>query len=158
MNSFKSEAKKAETAPRAKTEEEQFRTMIDEKKGNSIFFGDKVVFKHLDSKHYMYGSFDCAQSGIGAFKIDLRKELSEKLVFQLFSYRTYEKDGDEISLDAPLKIYHFETQCYLSYEPEPIFLDRDSAKLAAEDREVYDEYNMSCPQPSLRVFNALKSE
>ena len=47
--------------------------MIDEKRGNPIFFGDKVVFKHLDSKHFISGSFDCAQSGIGAFRIDLRR-------------------------------------------------------------------------------------
>ena len=73
------------------------------------------MFKHLDSQYYMYGSFDCAKSGIGAFKIELRNELSEKIIFQLMSYRTYEKDSDEISLDAPLRIYHCETQCYLSY-------------------------------------------
>jgi len=54
----------------------------------------------------MYGSFDCARSGIGAFRLDLRPELSEKLIFQLKSFRTYEKDGDSISLDAPLKVYH----------------------------------------------------
>lgn len=80
--------------PRAKTEQEQFKAIITDKKGKEINFGDKVVFKHLDSQYYMYGSFDCAKSGIGAFKLELRNELSEKIIFQLMSYRTYEKDSD----------------------------------------------------------------
>lgn len=69
MNSQKVEAKKAESAPRAKTEEEQFKAMCVDKRGNGISFGEKVIFRHLDSQYYMYGSFDCASSGIGAFKI-----------------------------------------------------------------------------------------
>ena len=69
MNSQKVEAKKAESAPRAKTEEEQFKTIINEKRSNNISFGDRVVFRHVDSQYYIYGSFDCATSGIGAFKI-----------------------------------------------------------------------------------------
>lgn len=89
--------------------------MISEKRGKYISFGDKVVFKHVDSQYYMSGSIDCASSGIGAFKIKLRKELSEKNVFMLRSYRTYEKEGDEISINAPFRIYHCETQCYVSY-------------------------------------------
>lgn len=115
MNSQKVEAKKAESAPRAKTEEEQFKAIVREKRGKNISFGDKVIFRHFDSQYYIYGSFDCATSGIGAFKIDLKKELSEKIIFQLVAHRTYEKDGDKISLSAPFKIYHCETKCYLSY-------------------------------------------
>ena len=124
MNSQKSEAKRAENAPRAKTEEEQFKAVIQDKRGKNISFGDKVIFRHVDSQYYIYGSFDCASSGIGAFKIDLRKELSEKIIFQLYAHRTYEKEGDKMSLSAPFKIYHCETQCYLSYCPEELFLDR----------------------------------
>jgi hypothetical protein len=69
MNSQKVEAKKAESAPRAKTEEEQFKAMCLDKRGKGISFGEKVIFRHLDSQYYIYGSFDCASSGIGAFKI-----------------------------------------------------------------------------------------
>lgn len=69
MNSQKVEAKKKECAPRAKTEEEQFKAIITLKRGKNISFGDRVVFRHVDSQYYMYGSFDCATSGIGAFKI-----------------------------------------------------------------------------------------
>jgi hypothetical protein len=97
---------------------------VREKRGKNISFGDKVIFRHFDSQYYIYGSFDCATSGIGAFKIDLKKELSEKIIFQLVAHRTYEKEGDKISLSAPFKIYHCETQCYLSYCFEELFLDR----------------------------------
>lgn len=76
MNSQKVEAKKAESKPRAKTEEEQFKAIITEKRGKNIAFGDKVIFRHVDSQYYINGSFDCASSGIGAFKIELKKELS----------------------------------------------------------------------------------
>ncbi len=99
-----------------------------EKRGKNISFGDKVIFRHFDSQYYIYGSFDCATSGIGAFKIDLKKELSEKIIFQLVAHRTYEKEGDKISLSAPFKIYHCETQCYLSYCFEELFLDRGVAR------------------------------
>lgn len=129
MNSQKSEAKKAESLARSKTEEERFKTMIADKRGNNISFSDKVIFRHLDSQHYLYGSFDCAASGIGAFKIELRKELSEKIVFKLIAYRTYEKEGDEISVLAPFKIYHCETQCYLSYCMERLILDSNDGPI-----------------------------
>lgn len=43
--------------------------MCADKRGNNISFGEKVIFRHLDSQYYMYGSFDCASSGMGAFKI-----------------------------------------------------------------------------------------
>lgn len=162
MNSIKDPTKRAESLPRAKTEQEQFKALIEEKRGKPIFFGDKVVFKHLDSKHFIYGSFDCAQSGIGAFKIDLREELSEKLVFQLLSYRTYEKDGDDISIDAPLKIYHFETQCYLSYCMEPIFLDiNNQIAPSISPTEFVDYSNERRPKyitPQLRLFYQKKEE
>jgi len=42
---------------------------MTEKRGKVISFGDKVIFRHVDSQYYIYGSFDCAVSGIGAFKI-----------------------------------------------------------------------------------------
>ena len=45
------------------------------------------------------------------------------MIFRLLSFRTYEKDGDEISLYAPFKIYHCETQCYVSYCYDRLFLD-----------------------------------
>ena len=48
MNSQKSEAKKQESAPRAQTEEDQFKAIISEKRGNTISFGDKVIFKAED--------------------------------------------------------------------------------------------------------------
>lgn len=40
------------------------------------------------------------------------------------SYRTYEKEGDEISINAPFRIYHCETQCYVSYCFENLFVDK----------------------------------
>ena len=73
------------------------------------------------------------------------------------SYRTYEKGGDEISIDAPLKLYHCETQCYLSYCMEPIFLD-----IAPEEREV--DYSLEkasrheITPPHLRLFYSKKNE
>ena len=70
MNSQRDEAKKAESAPRAKTEADQFTAMIAEKRGKYISFGAKVIFRHVDSGYYLYGSWDCASAGIGAFKIE----------------------------------------------------------------------------------------
>ena len=97
--------------------------MIAQKRGEIIYFGAQVVFKHYDSGYYITGCFECARSGIRAFKIYLSPTLSSEIIFKLQSRRTYEKDGDEITLRAPIKIYHELTHCYLSFETEDIFLD-----------------------------------
>ena len=97
--------------------------MIAQKRGEIIYFGAQVVFKHYDSGYYITGCFECARSGIGAFKIYLSPTLSSEIIFNPQSRRTYEKDGDEITLRAPIKIYHELTHCYLSFETEDIFLD-----------------------------------
>jgi hypothetical protein len=136
MNTTKSQAKRSQSLHRAKTEQDQFKALIEEKKGKLIYFGDKVVFRHLDSKHFIYGSEQCAESGIGAFKIILREELSEKLIFELLPFRTYEKNGEEININAPVKIYHPKTQCYLSFEIEEIFLDINSERPLESKREI----------------------
>lgn len=108
---------------RAKTEREQFEDIVMKKKGEDIYFGAEVVFKHIDSEHYICGSHDCAKSGVGAFKIFLSPNLSSEIVFTLLSNRTYEKEGDKIGLKGPIKIYHNKTLCYLSFEQDPIFFD-----------------------------------
>jgi hypothetical protein len=56
INEIKNEVKRSQSLHRAKTEQDQFKALIDEKKGKPIFFGDKVVFRHLDSKHFIYGT------------------------------------------------------------------------------------------------------
>lgn len=158
MNSQKVEAKKAESAPRAKTEEEQFKALVSEKRGKVISFKDKVIFRHLDSQYYMYGSFDCASSGVGAFKIELKKELSEKIIFQLMSYRTYEKEGDEMSIYAPFKIYHCETQCYVSYCFERLFLDSGSPRRSIPNRIQAHDQDFPVEPPKLREAYYLEGE
>ena len=115
--------KQAGLRGRAKTEREQFEAIVAKKKGEDIYFGAQVVFKHIDSGYYICGSEDCARSGVGAFKIFLSPHLSSDIVFTLLSNRTYEKEGDKIGLKGPIKIYHDQTLCYLSFEQEPIFLD-----------------------------------
>ena len=110
------------------------------KKGEDICFGAEVVFKHIDSEHYICGSHDCAKSGVGAFKIFLSPNLSSDIVFTLLSNRTYEKEGDKIGLKGPIKIYHNKTLCYLSFEQDPIFFDLKipEKKLSKARSEILD--------------------
>ena len=40
----------------------------------------------------------CSEGGLGAFKIELTHELQKNLVFKMYPFRSFEKEGDKIKL------------------------------------------------------------
>lgn len=82
--------------------------------GEIIKFGEDVVFKHVDSQEYLSGSVKCSEGGLGAFKVELTKQLQKDLVFKMHPFRSFEKEGDKIKLESPLRIKNMENRCYIS--------------------------------------------
>mgnify|MGYP001950670424 CR=1 FL=1 len=56
----------------------------------NVTYGAEVVFRHIESGHYLSGIFMAADIGEGAFKLELAQELSSHLIFKLVSHRSYE--------------------------------------------------------------------
>ncbi|CAD8065958.1 unnamed protein product [Paramecium primaurelia] len=108
---------------RVQTEASQYYTIIQSRMHEEILLGAEVVFKHVDSQRYLFGSYDCSEVAMDAFKLKLSPQLSSHTIFKLAPYQTYQKEGQIIQIDEPLIIVHEKTQCKLDYERCRIFLD-----------------------------------
>lgn len=58
-----------------------------------------------------------ADTGKGAFKVEVTSSLSSEVVFKLISPRTYESDKDNIYYGDGMKIYHPSSDCYMNFSP-----------------------------------------
>jgi hypothetical protein len=63
----------------------------------------------------MKGVLKAADSGDGAFTIEVCPDLSSQIVWKIRSHRSYQIDGDEIYFDDELLIYHEGSDCYMNF-------------------------------------------
>jgi inositol 1,4,5-triphosphate receptor type 1/inositol 1,4,5-triphosphate receptor type 3 len=68
-------------APRMRTEADQYNIIIQNRFNEEIIFGAEVIFKHIDSEEYLFGSYQCSDFSTDAFKVQLVKLLSSSTVF-----------------------------------------------------------------------------
>lgn len=52
-----------------KTEADQFDIIIQNRFNEEIIFGAEVIFKHIDSEEYLFGSYQCSDFSTDAFKV-----------------------------------------------------------------------------------------
>lgn len=85
------------------------------KAGKEIRYGSEVIFKHVESQSYLRGILKAADTGEGAFKIEVTEKLSSQLIFRLTSHRSYEHENDKIYYDDALQIYHPGADCFMNF-------------------------------------------
>lgn len=51
--------------------------------GCDIHFGQHLILKHVLSNTYLKGCFICGEAGFGAFKLELTKEYSSDIIFEV---------------------------------------------------------------------------
>ncbi|CAM6004637.1 unnamed protein product [Sphagnum balticum] len=76
------------------------------KKGENVLYGAEAIFRHVESNSYLKGVQKAADSGDGAFTIEVCPELSSQILWKIDSHRSYQHDGDPIYFDDELLIYH----------------------------------------------------
>lgn len=81
-----------------------------------VTFGSDVIFKHIDSETYLSGTIRPSTGTNGAFSVEVTKNLSESLVFQLMPFRSFEKIGEPIRMDSPILIRNKFNNGYLTFE------------------------------------------
>jgi hypothetical protein len=100
--------------------------MLKSKAGEEVKYGNSVLFLHVESQSYLRGILKAADTGEGAFRVEVEKSLSSQVVFKLTSHRSYEHDDDKIYYDDPLQIYHPKSDCFTNFAEDslPIYLDQ----------------------------------
>lgn len=95
-----------------------------------MIYGSEVVFRHVESNGYLAGVMRAADSGDGAFTIEVAESLSTQVIWKIKSHRSYQHDGDAIYFDDELLIYHEDTDCSMNFEEKDnaIYLDREEEK------------------------------
>ncbi len=56
---------------RVGSEIEMLEDALKSKAGKEIKYGSEIIFRHIESKSYIYGMLQAANSGEGAFKIEV---------------------------------------------------------------------------------------
>jgi hypothetical protein len=81
-------------------------TNLKRNTGGEIKYGAEVVFRHVESNSFLRGVMKAADTGDGAFRIEVNDSVSSYAVFKIKSHRSYEHEGDPIYYDDALLIYH----------------------------------------------------
>lgn len=108
-----------------------FDNIIKAKAGKEIQYESEVIFKHVESQSYLRGILKAADTGEGAFKVDVTSNLSTQVIFRITSHRTYEHENDKIYFDDALLIYHPGADCFMNFadtKDKKIFLDKEINK------------------------------
>lgn len=58
---------------------------------------------------------EAANSGEGAFKIEVSESLGSNVIFKLISPRSFESENDKIYFNDALKIYHPLSDSYMNF-------------------------------------------
>lgn len=95
------------------------------KKGQNVPYGAEAIFRHVESDSYLKGLLKAADTGDGAFTIEVCPQPSSKIIWKIDSHRSYQHDGDPIYFDDELLIYHVSTDCFMNFaeNDRPIYLD-----------------------------------
>ena len=90
-----------------------------------MLYGAEAIFRHVESNSYLRGLLKAADTGDGAFTIEVSPEPSSQIIWKIGSHRSYQFDGDSIYFDDELLIYHVSTDCYMNFaeNDKEIYLD-----------------------------------
>ncbi len=85
------------------------------KKGQNVPYGAEAIFRHVESDSYLRGLLKAADTGDGAFTIEVSPLPSSQIIWKIDSHRSYQHDGDPIYFDDELLIYHVSTDCFMNF-------------------------------------------
>lgn len=88
-------------------------------------YGAEAIFRHVESNSYLRGLQKAADSGDGAFTIEVSPIPCSQIIWKIDSHRSYQHDGDDIYFDDELIIYHVFTDCFMNFaeNDKSIYLD-----------------------------------
>ena len=119
---------------KSKGEIDNLYNQLNLKKGNNVLYGAEAVFRHVESNSFLRGLHKAADTGDGAFTIEVSPQPHSQIVWKIDSHRSYQHDGDDIYFDDELLIYHVYTDCYMNF--------------AENDKNIYlDEHEELSPLP-----------
>jgi hypothetical protein len=78
---------------------ENLHNQLNLKKGANVCYGAEAVFRHVESNSFLRGLQKAADTGDGAFTIEVSSEPSPQIVWKIGSHRSYQTDGDAIYFD-----------------------------------------------------------
>jgi hypothetical protein len=107
-----------------------------------------------------------ADTGDGAFKIEVAEGVSSNAIFRIRSHRSYEHEGDPIYFDDALLIFHDGADCFMNFAENdtPIKLDKDFEIAQAEKGSIEETYIQKRPfikkpvETRISVINENKSK
>jgi hypothetical protein len=102
----------------------------------------------------MRGLQRAADTGEGAFMIEVNPMPSSQVVWKINSHRSYQHDGDPIFFDDELLIYHVSTDCFMNfvYNNSMIYLDSPISE-ERETKEGEPGWEYVKNRPSIKLAN-----
>ena len=100
---------------KAEGEIESLYSNLKMKQGENVLYGAEVIFRHVESNSYMRGLLKAADTGDGAFTIEVSAQPSNQIIWKINSHRSYQKDGDPIYFDDELLNYYVSTDCFMNF-------------------------------------------
>ncbi len=100
---------------KSKGEIDNLYNQLNLKKGYEALYGAEAVFRHVERNSFLRGLHKAADTGDGAFTIEVSPQPHSQIVWKIDSHRSYQHDGDDIYFDDELLIYHVYTDGYMNF-------------------------------------------
>jgi hypothetical protein len=113
-------------------EAEVNQTIINESHGKDVLYGSEVCLMHFDSKSFIKGNNDCAQTNKVGYDCQLSKWFSDSMVFKIQPRYKSRQEGELIQYGDNLIFFNVKYTTYLSFTTE-IMLPHDKAYEASDN-------------------------
>lgn len=100
---------------RISREKELNELMIKEREGKDVLYGDEVYLMHFDSKSFIQGKNDCAETNKVGYDCKLSTWYSMSMVFKVLPRYKSRQEGEIIQYRDNLVFYNTKYNTYLSF-------------------------------------------
>lgn len=93
-------------------------TIIKENEGKDVLYGSEVCLMHFDSKSFIKGNNDCAQTNTVGYDCQLSKWFSDSMVFKIQPRYKSRQEGELIQYGDNLIFFNVKYTTYLCFTNE----------------------------------------
>ena len=92
--------------------------------GTPVVYGSEVQFMHYNSKSFLKADLSCSSADKSAYRFELSKELSTKMVFRIQPRYNIRQEGEPIQYGDQILINYAKLGCYVNFSTNfPVEID-----------------------------------
>lgn len=130
--------------------------MIETERGKTVCYGSEVLFMHVDSGLFMTGKVTTSESDKSAYKFELSKDYSSRMIFKIVPKYQVCQEGDPINYDDDILLLNDKLNCYVNFTRD-CMIDYD-LPIKAINKEAIPPQPYKTTEPRKMDINSMRYE